>query len=258
MGQAYLMRKGGKGNGLRAVSCASADKLPTLATKNRLAVISDIKSIYVYVQAERPEVGEAGDVWAKSVSGDDISVYTTRSSLEVGIKCVEQYDGTQWKRMEAYIYDGEAWRNVSTEKVLLYENGVTNAELVTGWTERKGNYGVIEWNEDHLYLGYTGSVDRYASVYTGNTIDLTNYSKIVAVVSETTGSGTGTLGAAAAPYTGVSQGTGREQMAAYVSIPSGVTEKTTYELDISALEGTYVIQLMAGIWNGTFYEIYLN
>lgn len=258
MGQAYLMRRGGSGNGLRVVSYASADKLPALATKNNLAVISDIKSIYVYVQGERPEGAEAGDVWAKSVSGDDIGVYTTHSSFESGIKCVEQYDGTQWKRMEAYIYDGEAWRQVSTEKVLLYENGVTNDELVTGWTEKKGSYGVIEWNEDHLYLGYTGSADRYASVYTSNTIDLTNYSRISVVVNETTGSGSGTLGAATAPYTGVSQGTGREQMAAYVSIPSGVMEKTTYELDISALEGAHHVQLMAGIANVKIYEIYLN
>ena len=258
MGQAYLMRRGGNGSArLNAINRAAEDALPERAVKNTIAVISDISAAHVYAQAERPENGAAGDVWLKTGGGDDIGMYTPGSSLENGILLVEQYDGEKWVLVEAYIWDGEMWRLVSSRQTHIYDNGVTNEALIGGWDSNKDAKGVITWNADSLYLGYTGDQARYASVFTTKAIDLTGYSKLCVVVSGTSGTKEGAACVTKEVSVNVLLDTVLSKMAAYVRIPLGITDKTAYELDISTLTGEHYIQLVAAIFKGTFHEVYL-
>lgn len=258
MGQAYLMRRGGNGSArLNAINRAEGDALPESAVKNTIAVISDISAAHVYAQAERPENAEAGDVWLMTGGGDDIGMYTPGSSLENGILLVEQYDGEKWVLVEAYIWDGEMWRLVSSRQTHIYDNGVTNEALVGGWDSKTDAKGVITWNADSLYLGYTGEQARYASVFTTKAIDLTGYSKLCVVVSGTSGTKDGAACVTKEVSVNVLLDTVLSKMAAYVRIPVDVADKATYEADISTLTGEHYIQLVAAIFKGTFHEVYL-
>lgn len=258
MGQAYLMRRGGNGGAiLNAIERSDADNLPASAVKNTIAVIGGIQPGHVYAQAERPEDANAGDVWLKTSGGDDISIHGASSSIENGVLLVEQYDGEKWVHVEAYIWDGEKWRPVSVPKTYVYENGVTNEALVGGWGSKTDTKGVVTWNADSLYLGYTGDQARYASVFTTKAIDLTNYSKLCVVVSGTSGTKEGAACVTKEASVNVSLETVLSKMAAYVRIPVDVADKATYEADISTLEGEHYIQLVAAVFKGTFHEVYL-
>jgi hypothetical protein len=258
MGQAYLMRRGGGSlaNGLYGAS-GTKTSLDWPGRKNELLVIGSLGVGVVYAQAERPENAEAGDVWAKTGAGDDIDVDTRDASIENGILLVEQYDGEKWVHVEAYIWDGEKWRPVSVPKTYVYENGVTNEALVGSWDSKKDAKGVITWNADSLYLGYTGDQARYASVFTTKAIDLTNYSKLCVVVSGTSGTKEGAACVTKETSQNVALETVLSKMAAYVRIPVDVADKATYEADISTLEGEHYIQLVAAVFKGTFHEVYL-
>lgn len=258
MGQAFLVRRGGTGLKLKAVSVLTAEELPDKAIVNTLAVISEIKAGYLYVQKDRPEEAETGDVWAENSWGDTIDLASPFAGLKTGIQSVEQYDGTAWSTVETYIFNGEGWVELYVPKVMLYERGTDNTDVTGGWSSKKDGNGVVTWGSAYLTLSYSGDNARYASVYTKNAIDLTDYRKLSAVVSNTSGTYSGAVGAIASPYTGTALSTGVGQMAAYVRTPTGLTEETVYEADISALSGSYYIQLIAGVFSGQFHEIYLS
>lgn len=265
MGQAYLMRRGGRGSGLRAVSYAGAEALPARERKNTLAVISDIGSRYAYAQAERPETGEAGDVWVRTAGGSDISIYETYASLEVGILYVEQYSGEKWERMEAYIFDGTDWVQVSAARFALYERGTDETEITGGWDKDENTGMTVTFGEEGIELKIVYGGDRYATAFTKNRIDLTEYTTLCMTVLEASGEGETSalyLGATDSVYMG---GSGNEL---YSSFAAGVrrsiaeteeeiTAETTIAADISAIEGSYFIQFGGGIANATISEIYL-
>ena len=261
---------GGQGCNISVRSYATQDSLPNGVSKNTISVITDIEIANVYIQSEMPVPTfsmdgsstdiNVGDVWVatNTVSGNTaLDISNLYAHVELDIECVMQYDGEKWVRMEAYAFIDGAWILISAPRLYLYDRGVQSTEITGSWASKKDSNGVITWDTDHLYIGYTGSKGRYASVYTTQAIDMSGYSKLVVVVSNTTGSGTGSVGICTSAYTGVNGGTGKDSMTAWVGIPSGLTEETAYELDISSIDGSYIIQLIAPIICVDFYEIYL-
>lgn len=260
MGEAYLMRRGGgSAQWLRIMTCASADELPESVFLNTLAVISDVPVQYAFVQAETPpgDLLSESVVWVRTDGGDDIHLVSANSNFEIGILNVARYDGQMFRPVEAYIWDGETWRPVSVPRTYIYNQGVTNEALVGGWDSNKDAKGVITWNADSLYLGYTGDQARYASVFTTKAVDLTGYSRLCVVVSGTSGTKEGAACVTKEVSQSVTLETVLSKMAAYARIPLDITDRTTYEADISALEGEHYIQLVAAIFKGTFHEVYL-
>ena len=260
MGEAYLMRRGGgSSQWLRLMTCASASELPESALANTLAVISDVPVSYAFVQAETPPADLLSEsvVWVRTDDGDDINLVSANANFEIGILNVAQYDGQMFKPAEAYIWDGEKWRPVSVPRTYVYNQGVTNEALVGGWDSKTDTKGVVTWNADSLYLGYTGDQARYASVFTTKAVDLTGYSRLCVVVSGTSGTKEGAACVTKETSTSVTLDTVLGKMAAYVRIPLDITDKATYEADISALEGEHFIQIAAAVFKGTFHEIYL-
>lgn len=267
MGEAYLMRRGGSGTGLRAVSYASMSDVKGRLPKNTIVVVSEIPSIYVYVQLNRPEAAETGDVWARIKGGNDISVYAPKSSLEVGIDYVEQYNGEKWVRVRASVSDGKgAFRVVSDAQEPIYNRGNTVDDITGGWSIDKNSGMTLTFGAESAVLAITGDANRYATAYTNNKIDLTKYREIGMVVSNARGrgaSGTLYLGATTSVYMG---GTGSELLASFKAGTSlGVSpdkkedfsEETTMTVDISELTGSYYIQFGAAIADATVHEIYL-
>lgn len=265
MGQAYLMRRG-SAKSLKVVSCASADAFPTVVLKNTMAVISDVPSVRIYIQAERPENGEAGDVWARTGDGDAISMYTSRSSLEIGVMHVEQHDGEKWKRVEAHVYDGAQWRQVSVERYMLYKRGEDNTAVTGGWATDAHDGISLTFGTDSIVFKVVKDGNRYASFYTKNKIDLTEYKTLGIVLSKASGVGTSGdmyLGATLKAYTGAS---GPELGDSYTAGGSlnvapdkgkDFTEERDFIIDISALDTSYYIQIGASIASATIHEIYL-
>lgn len=258
MGQAYIMRRGGSNAVIRARAYPSAEALPENALRHTIAVITERTIGYAYMQETRPENAAEGDIWLAIGGEEGFSYASGRAKLAVGIAYAEQYDGVQWKRVEAYAWTGEAWIRVSMGRFMLYDRGGDVNDVTGGWASRKDTYGKITWNEESLYLGYSeASGGRYASVYTKKTVDLTAYTKL-AVNASATEVGNGLIfGAAAAPYTGVTTTGAEENMAAYVKPAKDTADETIYEADISALSGGYYIQLAAGVSKATIHEIYL-
>lgn len=261
MGQAYLMRHGSGGSTqwLHLMTVASSSELPEDALPNTLAVVSNVPVKYAFVQSDTPPSGLVYEnaVWVRTEDGDDIYISSVNSDLRIGILNVSQYNGQVFVPVEAYIWDGEKWRPVSIPRTYVYENGVTNEALVGGWGSKTDTKGVVTWNADSLYLGYTGDQARYASVFTTKAIDLTGYSKLCVVVSGTSGTKEGAACVTKEASVNVSLETVLSKMAAYVRIPVDVADKATYEADISTLEGEHYIQLVAAVFKGTFHEVYL-
>lgn len=260
MGQAYIMRRGGRGAAIRLMTMESAEMLPESALCNTLAVITKTEAGHVYIQSGQPEEAQAGDIWAATGEGETFSFSTSRADVPIGIKHVAQYDGAEWKRVGAYAWMDGAWARVSTEKFMLYERGMDMTDATGGWGSKKDSYGKATWNADSLYLGYAAdaTVARYASVYTMNKVELTQYTKL-SVLASAVDVGNGFIfGAIAEPYTGVSTSAVKEAMAAHVTLTKDEAEETVYEADISALSGGYHIQLAVGVSKATIHEIYLS
>lgn len=261
MAEGIIVRRGGSGGGvaLSVSAYSSADAMPATASDNDVAIISSIPVNNVTVSFEQPANAATGDVWLTiGEDGTSMTMGGNGVTLPIGVNNAMQYDGTAWQSVDAYIWQNGAWVSIESAKVYLIRNGASNTALVDSWTTKKDAKGVVTWNEDNVYIGYNEGDGRYASIYTANTIDLTNYKKLSIVVSNTGGTKDGILGVLTAPYTGVSGTTGVEKMAASVGITYNIEDKATHVLDISAVNGAHHVQVIAGIFKATIHDIYLS
>ena len=91
------------------------------------------------------------------------------------MQSVEQWNGSNWVYREAYLYQNNAWKSIST---ILFSNGVDNTAITGGWVSSESGANVTIAN------GYvqSGAV-AYMTLYENNAINLTPYSTLTAKVS---------------------------------------------------------------------------
>lgn len=266
MGQAYIMRRGSGGIKIRVSAYASAEQLPEVAQKNTIAVISEIPVSYAYVQATRPENPTEGAVWIKSKGGEDITLRSPSAGVDIGIEFVRQYNGTEWVNVAAYAHNGTEWYAVSVARLYLYDRGTDVTEATGGWEKDENGGMTLTFGTDSAVLKITRDADRYATAYTKNKIDVSQFSSLYMVVTSAKGrenKGSLYLGLTENVYTG---GTGSELLNSFKAgternvAPdknNTITAETEIVVDISNVQGEYMVQFGASIADATVVEIYM-
>lgn len=144
----------------------------------------------------------------------------------------KQYVSSAWVDVEAKSYQSGAW--VDWWDGELYAYGDTFDSIAGGWVENKTPNGVIAWNEENVYLGYTGSSDRYATIYTAKAIDMTSYSSLRVRVSQMSHSGNFFLriGVLNSPYTGISSTEFESACVAMTTSDETVSSGSTQDIEL--------------------------
>lgn len=248
---------------VRVLQYSDQSEIPAITLKNTVAVITETPINNVYLLPDLYETPEIGDIVLVHRPGDTLDLSSRTVEIHTKIIVVRQYDGESWKNRDAFLFDGSAWIQISHIRLWIYNRGQTNDSLIGSWLTSKDRNGKVEWQEDNIYLYYTSTEARYISIYTSNKIDVSAYSKFVVVINNTSGvsgnSGSSSAGLVTTPYTGVSGTAGYESMTAGIRIATkGITTETTYEVDISSLEGEYHIQILIGILKINYYEVYME
>lgn len=165
-----------------------------------------------------------------------------------------------WYDVDASIYQSGAWVPLKATDIFLYAAGDTCFEQSGGWNSCVGLNGALMRRDDSLQFMYTGTSGRYASAYTGNPIDLTEHTKLIAVVSGLTTASRFLLGVGKAQYTGTSDSDYIDDgyAAAYAIHNTEAADKTEVVLDISKLSGMYFVQMIAASTNVTVHEVRLS
>lgn len=249
MGQAYLVRRGGAGGKPKVIACADAASLPEKAKVNTIAVITDVAVKDLYIQSAAPEAPEVGAVWAV------IGVGSTPR--------IEVFDGELWRLVDAYLFDGASWVQMTAGRLDLYLNGTDYTINSGGWGSKEADHGTVSWTNTYLALSYWSDDKLYASVYTKAAIDLTLFSKLVIVgrVTERYSSDAKyhvAAGVVTSPYTGTVLATGEATMKAIKKITSVSSTLVTYEVDLNGLVGAHYIQIMQAGYKFRMTEAYLT
>ena len=260
----FITRRGGGGSGgfgLRVRAYADLAHLPIRATHNSVAIISNVGVKGVTVSDSLPEPIEVGDVWitTNTAGGTEVMLGGNDFSMPIRVTGVQQYDGLQWRRVEAYAWMSGEWTLISIQKVPLYENGTDITELTGGWTIKKDGGASVTMEADAIRFEVTGSQGRYGSIYSKNKIDVTSYSRLCAVVTHEDQSGGFIFGVIGTPYSGVSGATFLSSLTAGIRVSSDdiTAEKMTFEVDISSVSGEVYVQCSAAIFAGKLHELYL-
>lgn len=165
-----------------------------------------------------------------------------KNSVQIYPVNVRQYADGQWKVVDAYIYQGESWVEISG-RVYLVENGIVNTDLTGDFSalaygpsssnaSRKAPSVVKANNNIQIYHKTTGDASCSGSWFSKNAIDLSKFGKYRIHLIDTVG-----------------------ENHIRITIAKTVTDKYTevagfglagktegvYDIDISSLSGVYFV-----------------
>lgn len=198
------------------------------------------------INAEEPTSPENGTVWIEMGMSGRVKFNALRENeLNVRLFTARQYSNDVWSKVPAELYQNEQWQGIISREYL-FNNGNT-----VPWTAYSQKGGC---NIGSTTINFTSVVD-YRGAWTTNKIDLTDYSKIVAVGNVTSVlnpdyNNIPRLMIVNSPITETSQ-----YGPVYKTFTS--TGQITVELDISKVIGSYHVEI-CGSCVGSFYQVYLE
>ncbi len=123
------------GTRLSVKAYTSSSSLPSRAHDGDIGVVTNTKISNYYVSPTAPETTKDGMVWI--VSSSNATNYVSTPNSKIGVSYILQYEDSDWKLKEAYVYNGE-WKKLS---------------------DFNGNF---EWTYD-----YTGHYEEFVAPYSG-------------------------------------------------------------------------------------------
>lgn len=267
--------------GFKIITCSSEDDLPEAAENNTIAIFTDGDIIHCDFYRGTPYTALKIDVDPENATGafliatgkyspvyfdiengnNSIRVYPT--GVYQRYRTVDMY--TRWVEEDARIYKNGQWMSFDTD---IYNYG-DQCESVTGeWGFVKSGMGTVSFADDYLYLGCDESADSYASVYTKNKIDFSEYTQMIIYFENLThvkeSSNGIKVGIVSSPYTGTSFADIDSKFAAYTECAGTIT-KNRLVVDLTDIhksyedyvEQNYYVQLATKISNATIRRIYL-
>lgn len=216
---------------------------PSNPTTNTIWVDTDTEITGWAFSAEQPETVEAGMVWiyTGATSTAPFSVLK-KNNITVYPISAKQYVNGAWVDKTAKSYQNGKWVNWYT---LLFDNGDQFTSLTGGWAIRSSS-GLTCTIGDTLLLTITGSAARAGSIYTTNTINVSNFSTLEVDVK---------ISSALSGYNGfcigLATGAGiktTDELSRYVTKTSSKTVgDQTISLDISGMTGSYYVVCFADV-----------
>lgn len=225
------------------------DTRPANPDMNTIFVYTDTLIGSYYVGGTEPTSYANGDVWIVTRSESLTSVFLT-PAISINVVDVLQSTSGAWVHKDADFYDG-SWQTVI---YWLYKEGEEFATITGGWKIVNHTNGRAVKNASNIYLNYTGSDGRRSNAYTNYPVDVTAFSRIVADVERTAGTGDFTLGIA-------SNNTRPGDDSANVATASTRTTavgRQVIELDVSSFSGSYYLHIGAGVTRGYLYNLWVE
>ena len=253
----------GGGSNITAKSYASVELLPTSASENAVAVISDTAVSDVYVQNEEPATPEAGDVWINTSYYSNAQIRT--GNITTYPISGKQYVGENWEHVNVYVRNNAEWLML---EVFLFKYGDLFESITGGWAEMWRSSDCAEITSTAL-VSTAGAQYRRAVFRTRNAVDLTPFKTLKAVFTPPTRSygsdyvvalGINDAELAEGVHTSnTAPGLTEPQhcMISYEGVSTKPTENFTIECDISEFSGKYYVTVYFHTLDSTCTEVQL-
>lgn len=183
MNDCYIVRRGGAGGALMAVSASSADNLTAYAPDGMLGIISSVSPGKVYATNEAPATPIHGDVWVQVGAGSAAPIQ--KGYITIYPTAARQYQHGEWVGVACYVRVQAAW--VPLEMVL-YRNGNLYQTVTGGWGGV--TYSTASYNLEAVSNGvpvmeiaaaqnYDHTKTGAAALFTRNKLPVGSYNKLI-------------------------------------------------------------------------------
>lgn len=210
------------------------------------------------IGAEVPASPSEGFVWIMTRDGTK-SRFSVSSRKEVMVYPAGAYQfiSNVWTVKALWLYQNAAWEQVV---FYLYKEGEVFTPLTGGWKDTSQSGGRVTFQENRVYMTYSGSTNRVAVIYPNNAIDYTGFTTLHFDFEVTAlGSGTSVIGF----YYGV--GTDNTDTSANGGFLSGHNGSRTSRMnrgektiDVSGIDRSYFVKVSASLGTGYVYNIWLT
>lgn len=178
---------GGSGGGLNFVVKQYTETPTGTVKENTIGVVTDTAITSWVMQAEQP-TGAEGMVWIEVAVASDVAFYADKKQqVKLYPKSVKQYIGAAWARLNAYIYQNDAWAEFSSSwNGELYINGNQWTSVTGGWSAYAQTNGSVSFEESQISLTISKGSENAVFFSTNDMIDFSGYNTLsVNVVSKT-------------------------------------------------------------------------
>ena len=230
---------GGAALNFKVVAYASEDALPATAAENTIAVITDTAITSYIFSAEEPSPATAGMVWIQVGASSPVEFNALKkNTIQVYPLRVKQYVDGAWVAKTAKSYQNGVWQNW---QVYLFKDGVFHPSLTYDLYK---NASVTSDGLLKMYAGSVANSSDWTCMWTTSKFDYTPYKKLkwtVNVVDSYVNYGGLGIGFA-------NGWTNTGSYASACSIGYMRTPQTTdgfkeYEMDISGIDGAYILEI---------------
>lgn len=203
--------------------------------ENTIGVITTTTMTSWVFSATEPKEPEVGMVWFNTGNLSNVEFNALKkNTLQVYPIKAKQYVGDKFVDVTSMTSQGGEWHSW---RVYLYKAGDQCNDITGGWTAIDGPGGTTNFNATYINCVTDGSNDRYATPYTKNKVNVTNYSKLIAEILERDAETNLFLASAVTGY--------NMYGSMVATIEASDKGSQTLELDIASITGEYHIGLTA-------------
>jgi hypothetical protein len=270
--------------GFKIITYPFEDELPEVADENTIAILTDSEIVRCSFYRGTPYTKLGFDVDQNKATGSFLiatgkysPVYfdIDKGNCSVRVYPIGVYESYRdvginnvWVKKDARIYKNGQWMSFDTD---IYNYGDQCNAITGGWEIVKSGKGAVSFGEDYLFLGCDDSADSYASIYTKNAINFSEYTQMVILFENLThvqSSSNGIkVGIVNSPYKGTSfADTGIDlSFQVYEECTADITKAMSVVIDLTKIhegyegydEQTYYVQFAVTKSNATIKQIYL-
>lgn len=167
------------------VVAAAFANLPSVAKEDTIGIITSLSVNKVDVCNDLPTTGvSTGDVRIKLGSIADQYINILAKPFVQGYPiCVYRFNGSSWDGVEAYVRRNATWKILRTDLYRAGVVGIIGSLIGYRYRTSEGSYALNSSD----FMVQVGNIETTAFVcfYSGNSIDITNYKKIVVTYTRT-------------------------------------------------------------------------
>lgn len=252
---------------------------PDVLKENTIWVNTDVEiSGYIFKHSEPITIDgepiEHGTVWIRLSNNGmhEINLLKKNAIYVYPVSCKQYIDGV-WVDKDVKIYSDGTWSDLWSGQ--LFYNGNQYDAYTGGWSDNRSEIKNVELYSNQVNINETikfsigqgldesGVYTSSADVYTVNTIDVTNYSKLYFEIGESGRMGTEEYGSLQLGLATLSVNYEQKQLTFIHSqtlkyAESTLEDNVIVELDISSYSGDYIIGCASKLTSAEIVQIYLK
>ena len=258
-----------------SIDIITAKELPETGKEGQVCIITQYESNAIYMSFDEPTLSEK-DIHIKMDKNDpfkEFKIVSSNKVLSVRLRSVVQIQGGEKTSLSGYIMENGVWISLSV-KSYLFKEGVGDITDITGGYSSyvskpdSSSPSTIQMSTSLLKVvgsnGYNSSSGT-ATAVTKNSINVTGYSKLKAIVTYSYTYKSSAVASNIYANLGLSQDNGNNGNFVKnirFSMSTGAITKSEIELDISDLNGEYCFKAFASAILGssqlTIHEAWLE